>query len=363
MRAERDGPASVTLVDRRSWRAGRGEHPALVLDDGSTMSYGELSAAHRRDRARARGRGPGPRPARGAGRREQRRHGGGAAGSDAAGAWAVPLNARMSAGEIDAICAHCEPRLVYFASAIVRRGRGPCPAPRRRDALPTLRAGTGATAGARRRHLATATHDVAVMIYTSGSTGTPKGVMLTHANLGFVTEASLQQEVLLPDDVIFHALPISHSFGLVRRCCAGCVPAPRCTWSARFSAPALAEAISSGDDHGVPGRAGDVRAAARMVPAAGPQADAQPPAHGLHRRLADRRHAQGAGRGAARGAPAPRLRPDRVRAGRHAHVRASAAARHDRRLADSGRRGRGAGREAGPCRPASTARSASAGRT
>src|SRR3954471_8356336 len=34
-----------------------------------------------------------------------------------AGAWAVPLNARMSAGEIDAIVAHCQPRLVYFASA------------------------------------------------------------------------------------------------------------------------------------------------------------------------------------------------------------------------------------------------------
>jgi acyl-CoA synthetase (AMP-forming)/AMP-acid ligase II len=31
-------------------------------------------------------------------------------------AWAVPLNARMSASEIDGICAHCAPRLAYFSS-------------------------------------------------------------------------------------------------------------------------------------------------------------------------------------------------------------------------------------------------------
>ena len=34
-----------------------------------------------------------------------------------AGAWAVPLNARMAADEIDAIRAHCRPRLAYFATA------------------------------------------------------------------------------------------------------------------------------------------------------------------------------------------------------------------------------------------------------
>lgn len=129
-----------------------------------------------------------------------------------AGGWAVPLNARMAPGEIDAIRAHCTPRLSYFspgsAEAVAHAQRHSA-LPGSDDAL------AGGWIAVQDSGAEPGCEDVALMIYTSGSTGQPKGVMLTHANMEFVTGASLEQEVLLPGDRIFHALPISHSFGLI----------------------------------------------------------------------------------------------------------------------------------------------------
>ncbi|WP_158290122.1 class I adenylate-forming enzyme family protein [Ramlibacter sp. WS9] len=157
------------------------------------------------------------------------------------GAWAVPLNARMSASEIDGICAHCAPRLAYFSAGspeavahALRHGAMAGSADGLSRGLVALREdGTQADGG----------DDVAVMIYTSGSTGTPKGVMLTHANLDFVTQASLAQEVLLPGDRIFHALPISHSFGLISALLCGLRAGATFQLATRFSAEQLGHAI------------------------------------------------------------------------------------------------------------------------
>jgi long-chain acyl-CoA synthetase len=160
------------------------------------------------------------------------------------GAWAVPLNARMSASEIDGICAHCAPRLAYFAGGspeaaahALRYTANESEADGLSRGLIALREdGAQADGG----------DDVAVMIYTSGSTGTPKGVMLTHANLDFVTQASLAQEVLLQGDRIYHALPISHSFGLISALFCGLRAGATFQLTARFSAQKLAHAILHG---------------------------------------------------------------------------------------------------------------------
>jgi long-chain acyl-CoA synthetase len=162
-------------------------------------------------------------------------------------AWAVPLNARMSAAEIDGICEHCMPRLAYFSAQSAearahagRQGAQAGTADGLAQGLLALRDGEavqsdGSDDGSER--------DVAVMIYTSGSTGTPKGVMLTHANLDFVSRTSLAQQVLLPGDRIFHALPISHSFGLVSALLCGLRAGVTFQLATRFNAQKLAHAI------------------------------------------------------------------------------------------------------------------------
>jgi len=162
-------------------------------------------------------------------------------------AWAVPLNARMSASEIDGICAHCAPRLAYFSSEspeaighAARRGADAVGQDGLLQGLVALRDDEGVESDGSDDGSA---NDVAVMIYTSGSTGTPKGVMLTHANLDFVAQASLAQQVLLPGDRIFHALPISHSFGLISALLCGLRAGATFHLTTRFGADKLAHAI------------------------------------------------------------------------------------------------------------------------
>lgn len=162
-------------------------------------------------------------------------------------AWAVPLNARMSPGEIDGICAHCEPRLAYFsrhsaeaAAHGERRGAHAVALEGLREGLVRVSGGDGVQSDGSDD----GSHgDVAAMIYTSGSTGTPKGVMLTHANLDFMAQASLAQQVLVPGDRVFHALPVSHSFGLVSALLCGLRAGATFQLAARFSAEQLAQAI------------------------------------------------------------------------------------------------------------------------
>jgi len=236
---------------------GRGHVAALALEDGRTLTYSALS-----DRVGATSRAL-TQAGLGAGQRMV------LIGENSedmvvtllaairSGAWAVPLNARMSASEVDAICAHCEPRLVYYSADVSadalshaeRRGAQSvdCAFPHGRL---QMQEGVGTSA---QPHEDGAPDDVALMIYTSGSTGMPKGVMLTHRNLDFITRVSRQQEILLPDDVIFHALPISHSFGLITVLLCGLRAGATLRLVRRFSAEKLGQAIADGAVTVLPG--------------------------------------------------------------------------------------------------------------
>jgi malonyl-CoA/methylmalonyl-CoA synthetase len=56
--------------------------------------------------------------------------------------------------------------------------------------------------------------DVALLAYTSGTTGQPKGVPLSHRNLLWSIQAALAAWRWSENDVLVHALPLSHQHGL-----------------------------------------------------------------------------------------------------------------------------------------------------
>ncbi|MEO8738715.1 MAG: AMP-binding protein [Casimicrobiaceae bacterium] len=134
-------------------------------------------------------------------------------------AWAVVVNARLSAREIDALAAHCNPRRMLLladisadAAAHAQRlaatalfeveGMGRALLSERNDACATESV-----------H-ADPAQQVAALIYTSGTTGDPKAVMLTHRNLLFIAHLSSTLRKLRPGDRVYGVLPISHVYGL-----------------------------------------------------------------------------------------------------------------------------------------------------
>ncbi|MDX1541323.1 MAG: AMP-binding protein [Geminicoccaceae bacterium] len=132
-------------------------------------------------------------------------------------AWAVPLNARLSAREVDAIRAHCAPKLSIYTTGVSAEAGAHA---RRHEAGDDhLFEALGGQIAAARTSVAEPagqdpTSQVAALIYTSGTTGAPKGVMLTHDNLGFISGRSSTCRRLSPADRVYAVLPFSHVFGL-----------------------------------------------------------------------------------------------------------------------------------------------------
>ncbi|MFC0199888.1 class I adenylate-forming enzyme family protein [Paracoccus rhizosphaerae] len=160
---------------------------------------------------------------------------------------AVPVNARMTGHELARITAHTDPRLVLHLS----------------DVSPAARAHAEAAA-ARPLTLAGASLHVegpfdcapesvepdadmtAVILYTTGTTGMPKGVMLTHGNLIFGGRSSARLRDIVPDDVIYGVLPLTHVFGLTSMLCAGLSAGAHVRLVPRFSAAATLDALQAG---------------------------------------------------------------------------------------------------------------------
>lgn len=129
------------------------------------------------------------------------------------GAYAVPINARMTPVEIARVIDHSTPRITLFTTGVSREAAGHAA-----EAKATIYvSGFGQFAIAVRspgRASLNDTEDTAVILYTTGTTGQPKGVMLTHANLRFAAQASAQLRGLVPADRIYGVLPLTHVFGL-----------------------------------------------------------------------------------------------------------------------------------------------------
>lgn len=131
-------------------------------------------------------------------------------------AWPVPVNARITAPELDAIIAHAEPALLACVTAAsadaaahaARLGAVP------QGAVAFLpRPGTSPGTSPEPVHDDPA-RQVGAMLYTSGTTGAPKGVMLSHLNLDYNAAMACRMRAMNADDRLLLALPGTHIMAL-----------------------------------------------------------------------------------------------------------------------------------------------------
>jgi long-chain acyl-CoA synthetase len=162
-------------------------------------------------------------------------------------AWAVLVNARLSASEIEIVQTRCTPRLVCAVLGSVQARKHAT-----HFALATVEiAGLGSIAASMADATAepetvqdSGAEQVAVLIYTSGSSGTPKGVMLTHRNLLYMAAISGAIRTLVPSDRLLGVLPISHIVGLSVVLLGALMHGASVHLLTRFTPPAFFKALS-----------------------------------------------------------------------------------------------------------------------
>ncbi len=164
-------------------------------------------------------------------------------------AWAVLVNARLSAAEIDRIAEHATPRVIVGTDGVSAEAGAHAA---RFGALRRDHPAYGAASVAGHRPaeaepvFADGARQVAALLYTSGTTGTPKGVMLSHANVLFIARVSGALRALSPDDLVYAVLPVSHVFGLSSTCLGTLYAGGALMLVPRFTPEALADALAGG---------------------------------------------------------------------------------------------------------------------
>ncbi|MFO0994970.1 MAG: class I adenylate-forming enzyme family protein [Hyphomicrobiales bacterium] len=164
-------------------------------------------------------------------------------------AWAVPVNARLTATEIDRIREHARPRAIAVTGSVSAEARthadrygateieisciGPLDLVGNLPADPEPIAQDGA-------------EQIAVLIYTSGTTGDPKAVMLTHRNLSAVAAISVALRGTNPKDRVIAVIPISHVFGLASVFLGAISAGATVQLFARLEPERLADALEAG---------------------------------------------------------------------------------------------------------------------
>lgn len=162
-------------------------------------------------------------------------------------AWAVNVNARLSALEVDAIRDHCEARLVAYTIGVSSEAAAHAQRHGASNlALPDIgEIAMGSLNEACRAEPvdADSKNQVAALIYTTGTTGQPKGVMLTHRNLLFIAAVSSQVRGVVSADRAYGVLPITHVFGLASVAMGTLYAGASLYLAARYSPAALIDAV------------------------------------------------------------------------------------------------------------------------
>ncbi|MEH6737587.1 MAG: class I adenylate-forming enzyme family protein [Sulfitobacter sp.] len=159
------------------------------------------------------------------------------------GAVIIPFNARQTEGEVARVVKHASPAAIITTSHVSKDAA----------AHGARMGGQEITGAFGTMMLAKGTSDpdpvlsdVAVLLYTTGTTGDPKGVMLTHDGVRFGGMASSGLRKMVPEDVVYGVLPMSHVFGLISVLTGACYTGAHVQIEARFSAQKLYDAAMGG---------------------------------------------------------------------------------------------------------------------
>lgn len=164
-------------------------------------------------------------------------------------AWAAPVNARLSAREIDGIRDHSGAWRVVYTTAVSPDAA----AHAERHCAETVslpRLGEIAVSPAGDAPPEACSDDpatsVALLMYTSGTTGAPKGVMLSHANLLFMARIWTELRDATPSDRLYCVLPISHIYGIANGVLGAFAAGASVELETRFDAARLYGALAAG---------------------------------------------------------------------------------------------------------------------
>jgi long-chain acyl-CoA synthetase len=141
------------------------------------------------------------------------------------GAVMVPIIPMWTAEEVLGVISNAEPTCVLTIPAVAARLPEACKALRVRPRLLVFGAAdvpeavdiSDAVAAAvpLLTPIVRAGTDLALLLYTSGTTAAPRGAMITHGNLYAALANMTPVKADMPPGPMLHALPLSHSFGLL----------------------------------------------------------------------------------------------------------------------------------------------------
>ena len=171
----------------------------------------------------------------------------------AAGATAVPLDAQLTAPEVETLLRHCESRVVIVSQAQLAKmqsltARLPSPPVLillDEDAPPGIFTLAEIVEKTEKAALPSCAPDhLASILYTSGTTGSPKGVMLTHGN--FVANSAAMRGLNLcgPDDNLLAVLPLHHVYPFMITCLLPLLCGARITFLQSLKPPDLIACMS-----------------------------------------------------------------------------------------------------------------------